>query len=178
MFAFLQRLSARERSLVSGTAVFVAAALLYGFVFGPVLENRTRWQSMAARKAEELERFRELSRRYVDLDSTLSDSQRRISARAGGGSLLAQMEAAARKLGLGDRITSMKPATAQLDSGIEETSVELKMEKMDLKGLVEFLAEVEAEGEAIKTGKLRVKKRFDDPQLLDVTLLVSALEAK
>lgn len=178
MLAFLQRLSAREKVLVSGTAIFVAVALLYGLFLGPVMESRARWRSMADRKAEELEHFRNLSLRYQDLDSNLADYERRITASGTGTSLLARLEAVARRLGLQERITSMKPATAQLDSGIAEMSVELKMEKMDLKGLVDFLAEVEREEEGVKTGRLRIKKRFDDPQLLDVTLTVSALEGR
>ena len=92
-------------------------------------------------------------------------------------SLLAELEAKARELNLQDNIASMKPFTTQLDSGLVESSVEIRLEKLALRGLVEFLQRVEGRGSLVATRRLRVKSRFDDPQLLDVSILVSTLEA-
>jgi general secretion pathway protein M len=163
--------------LLGGT--FVLSLLLYGLVLAPALEKRDRWISMAERKKQELSRFEDLSARYQNLEGTIGAMERELGSRKRGFSLLAQLEAGARRLGLQDNIASMKPFKNQMDSGIEESSVEIRLEKLDLGGggLVKFLQEVEGEESLVRTRRLRIKSRFDDPQLLDVTLLVSTLEA-
>jgi general secretion pathway protein M len=88
------------------------------------------------------------------------------------------MEGVARKLGLADRIASMKPFSSDLDSGMVEASVEMRMEKVDLGELTGFLKAVEESGLMARTARLRVKTRFDDPQLLDATVQVTALETR
>jgi len=177
MLGFFHRLTARERMTVLLGGTFVLSLLLYGLVLAPALEKRDRWISMAERKKQELSRFVDLSARYQNLEGIIAAMERELGSRKRGFSLLAQLEAGARRLGLQDNITSMKPFKNQMDSGIEESSVEIRLEKLDLGGLVKFLQEVEGEESLVRTRRLRIKSRFDDPQLLDVTLLVSTLEA-
>ncbi|TNF46941.1 hypothetical protein EP232_04050 [bacterium] len=177
MFEFFHRLTARERMSVLLGGFFVLSLLLYALVLAPALEKRDRWISMAERKKQELSRFEDLSTRYRNLEWTIEAMERELGSRQGGFSLLAQLEAGARRLGLQDNIASMKPFKSQLDSGIEESSVEIRLEKLDLGGLVKFLQEVEGDKGLVRTRRLRIKSRFDDPQLLDVTMLISTLEA-
>ena len=101
-----------------------------------------------------------------------------MTSETSGMSLLAVMESNARKLGLADRIASMKPFTSELESGIVQSSVEMRVEKVDLKGLVNFLKAVETGPNMAVTTRMRIKTRFDDPSLLDTTLLVSTLETR
>ncbi len=178
MRAFFERLTVRERFLVGGAALFAAAALVNALVLSPTLEGRDRWRSMADRKREDLTRFLNLSERYRDLEAGLAEAQHRMSGPVSGASLLAELETMARRLGVQDQIVSMKPATVKLESGIEESSVEMRVEKLDMKSLVDFLAGLEEKDGSVQVRKLRIKKRFDDPSLLDATLLVSTLEAK
>lgn len=177
MPAFLDRLTVRERMMVVLGGAFVLSIILYGIVLAPALERRDRWITLAERKKQEVSRFEELSARYRSLGWTVATMERELGSRKKGFSLLAQLEAGARKLGLQDNISSMKPFRNQMESGIEESSVEIRLEKMDLGGLVKFLQEVEGDEGLIRTRRLRVKSRFDDPQLLDITILVSTLEA-
>ncbi len=177
MFGFFHRLTGREKMTVLLGGTFVLSLLLYGLVLAPALEKRDRWVSMAKRKKQELSRFEDLTARYRNLEWTIASMEKELGSRKKGFSLLAQLEAGARRLGLQENIASMKPFRNQLDSGIEESSVEIRLEKVDLGGLVRFLQEVEGEESLVRTRRLRIKSRFDDPQLLDVTLLVSTLEA-
>jgi general secretion pathway protein M len=177
MPAFLDRLTARERMTVLLGGAFVLSALLYGLVLAPALEKRDRWISLAERKKQELSRFEDLSARYQSLQGTIASMERELGSRKGGFSLLAQLEAGARRLGLQDNIASMKPFRNEMDSGIEESSVEIRLEKVDLGEFIKFLQEVEGEKGLIQTRRLRIKSRFDDPQLLDISILVSTLEA-
>jgi hypothetical protein len=72
----------------------------------------------------------------------------------------------------------MKPFTSELELGLVQSSVEMRVEKVDLKGLVEFIEAIETGPNMALTTRLRIKARFDDPALLDTTLLVTTLETR
>ena len=143
MMAFFSKLSARERWLVLGAAVFVGSMFIFALIINPMMDKQRRYTRMAKDKA-----------------------------------LLAAMESNARKLGLADRIASMKPFTSELELGLVQSSVEMRVEKVDLKGLVEFIEAIETGPNMALTTRLRIKARFDDPALLDTTLLVTTLETR
>jgi len=178
MTDLLRRLSPRERGLVLGAVLFIGGTLIYGVIMSPLVSSQRRYQGMVTRQRENLMQFRELAKEYRATESSLKNLEKALSGRESGTSLLAAMEREARKLGLADRIASMKPFSYDLDSGMVESSVEMKIEKIDLGELTGFLKTVEESGLMARTGRLRVKTRFDDPQLLDATMLVTALEGR
>jgi general secretion pathway protein M len=178
MVDFLRRLSPRERVLLVGAVLFIGGTLIYGLIVSPLVSSQRRYHDMAVRQKENLARFREMAVEYRTTESSLKDMEKALSERQAGVSLLASMEGVARKLGLADRIASMKPFSSDLDSGMVEASVEMRMEKVDLGELTGFLKAVEESGLMARTARLRVKTRFDDPQLLDATVQVTALETR
>jgi general secretion pathway protein M len=171
-------MSPRERWLVAGAALFVVIAILYGFVIQPLADNGRRYESMALRKQDELTRFRAIADQYNELGSTLKFLEERALAGGSHGSLLAVMESEAKKLGLAEKIASMKPFTTELEPGVVQSRVEMRLEKVDLKGLVDLLETLENGKQSAVTSRLRIKTRFDDPALLDATVMVSTLEAR
>ncbi len=178
MTDFFSKLSARERWLVLGAAVFVGSVLLFAVIINPAMEKKQRYLRMAQDKRQDLAQFREFASEYRSLQSSLVEIERKVAASSSDMSLLAAMESNARKLGLADRIASMKPFTSELESGMVQSSVEMRMEKVDLKGLVKFIEAIETGQQLAVTSRLRIKTRFDDPALLDTTLLVTTLESR
>jgi general secretion pathway protein M len=178
MKAFFSNLSARERWLVLGAVVFVGLALIFALVVNPAMENKQRYIRMALDKRQDLAQFREYASEYRSLQSSLAEIEKKVASSSSDVSLLAAMESNARKLGLAERIASMKPFTSELDSGMVQSSVEMRVEKIDLKGLVEFMEAIETGPNMAVTSRLRIKTRFDDPGLLDATILVTTLETR
>ena len=178
MWVLFSKLSDRERWLALGAALFVGSALIFGLIVNPALEKRQRYLRMAQDKRQELAQFNEYALEYRSLQSSLVDMEKMVASRSSDMSLLAAVEGNARKLGLADRIASMKPFTTELETGMVQSSVEMRVEKIDLKGLVQFLKAIETGPHRATTTRLRIKTRFDDPALLDTTLLVTTLEAQ
>jgi type II secretory pathway component PulM len=178
MTAFFSNLSARERWLVLGAAVFVGSALLFAIIVNPIMDKKQRYIRMAQDKRQDLAEFNEFASEYRSLQSSLAEMKRKVASGSSDMSLLAAMESSARKLGLADRIASMKPFTSELESGMVQSSVEMRVEKIDLKGLVQFIEAIETGPNMAVTTRLRIKTRFDDSALLDTTLLVTTLEAR
>ena len=178
MTTFFSKLSSREKWLVLGAAVFVGSALIFALIINPVMDQKQRYSRMAQGKRQDLVQFNEYASEYRALQSSLVEMQMKVTSGSSDMSLLASMESNARKLGLADRIASMKPFTNELESGMIQSSVEMRIEKVDLKGLVGFIEAVETGSQTVVTTRLRIKTRFDDPALLDTTLLVTTLEAR
>ncbi len=178
MTAFFSKLSARERWLVFGAAVFVASALLFAVIVNPAMEKKQRYVRMAQDKRQDLVQFDKFATEYRSLQSSLAELKRKVASSSSDMSLLAAMESSARKLGLADKIASMKPFTSELESGMVQSSVEMRVEKIDLKGLVQFIEAIEGGPHMAVTTRLRIKARFDDPALLDTTLVVTTLETR
>ncbi|MFV1956632.1 MAG: type II secretion system protein GspM [bacterium] len=178
MFEFLQRLTVREKAALIIVIPFFIIALIYSLVIVPVWEQKTRFNSMAQRKKVELVAFRELAAQFRDLENSISGLETNMKNRAGSFSILGMLEREARELGIQDRIASMKPMNSQLDQKIRESSVEIRFEKLDLNRTVEFLKKIEGSKDLVVIKRLRMKSRFDDPQLLDVTLLASTLDVQ
>lgn len=178
MTDLFRRMSSRERWLVAGAALFVGVTVLYFFVIQPLVDNSRRYERMALSKQGELARFRTIAEQYRERESALRQLEERALAGGSEGSLLAVMESEAKKLGLADKIASMKPFTTELESGVLQSSVEMRVEKVDLKGLVDLLEKLEKGKQSAVTSRLRIKTRFDDPALLDATVMVSTLEAR
>jgi type II secretory pathway component PulM len=176
MASLFTKLSLREKWLVAIAAVFVGSALIFAFIINPVLEKRGRYVRLAQKAAVDLVQFNEYALEYRSLRSSLAQMEREVSSRSSDMSLLAAMESNARKLGLADKIASMKPFTSELESGMVQSSVEMRIEKVDLNGLVKFIEAIETGPQMAATTRLRIKTRFDDPALLDTTLLVTTLE--
>lgn len=178
MASLLSKLSVRERWLVAGAVVFVCWALIFAFIVNPVLENRVRYVRQAQTTRENLVKFNEYASEYRSLRSSLAQMEKEVASRSSDMSLLAAMENNARKLGLADKIASMKPFNTELESGMVQSSVEMRVEKVDLNGLVRFIEAIETGPHMAATARLRIKTRFDDAALLDATLLVTALESR
>ena len=176
MVSLLTKLSLRERWLVGIAVVFVGSAIIFAFIVNPVLENRKRYIRLAQAARVDLVQFNDYATEYRSLKSSLAQMEKEVASRSSDMSLLAAMESNARKLGLADKIASMKPFTSELESGMVQSSVEMRIEKVDLSGLVRFIEAIETGPHMAATTRLRIKTRFDDPTLLDTTLLVTTLE--
>jgi len=178
MMAFFSKISARERWLVLGAAVFVGSVLFFALIVNPIMDKQRRYTRMAQDKRQDLAQFNNFASEYRSLQSSISEMEKKIASGSSDMSLLAAMESNARKLGLADKIASMKPFTTELEMGLVQSSVEMRVEKVDLNGLVQFIEAIETGPNMAVTTRLRIKARFDDPALLDTTLLVTTLETR
>jgi len=172
---FLLRLSVRERVLVLSAGGVFLLALFVRFLLLPAWEETGRMKAAAVRKQTEFREFTRLSSEYRDLAARTKKAEEALAA-GGGASLLTQVDSVAREAGVKDRITSMKPQRAQLPSKMWESSVEVRVERVDLREAVELLRRLETSARPIRVKRLQLKTRFDSPRLLDGTFLVSALD--
>ncbi len=166
----LAELSARERLML--TLGGVAAIVMICFMSWLFLSKKVELAHVrTTAKSKQLSELMALQSTYAKREMEGRQLQNKL--RSNKIRIISHLETAAKNAGV--EIGNMTPHDSNPDSdGIVETSVSLKLQRLSITRLQEFLTQVESGSQEmvfIKT--LRVNKRFDDKSLLDAELTIS-----
>lgn len=165
-----ERLNPREKVVVTaGGAAAVVIILSMGWILLSQGVDTVKLKSDTLRgQLEEIVKlqatFDKRKASSQALQRKLRDSKIRIAS---------HIQAAAK--GAGVEIGNMTPREGTPDAdGIKETTVEIRLQKLSITRLQEFLKRLESTTQAVvKIKRLRMRKRYDDQTLLDVELSVA-----
>ncbi len=172
----MMRLTCRERRLTVGLAALIAAWALFVLCIRPTIERIETLRRVVPEKQRELEVLRTKSAQYLALRAGLDDYKRKAALEEKGFELLAFLESTTRGSGLAKKVTVMKQEILQLDSNHCEVIVEVEMENLTLKQLVEFLLETKSSNHFLRIKSLYAKKNTTNPDLLDTVVQISTLK--
>jgi len=157
----------RTTAVVVAVAAVVCLALLYLGV-----SRYASVSSKASAKRAELVKFRSVEQEYVKKRSLIETKARRAYAFDPTESTVATIERIGEKIGVKGSVASLKPLEEKESAGYTERGVELKLEKIDLNRLVNLLYLIENNRGLFVIKEFSMKARFEDPNLLDVSLKV------
>ena len=138
------RLERRERIFLWGGIIFVCCFLIFQGIVSPYLEAKQKLESSLLRARNDMLEMEILQSQYQDLRKRQGEISRMIDQRQPGFSLFTFLEQQANAVRVKDRVTYMKPSSTELDDGFQESAVEMKMEQITLKQLVDFLSKIES----------------------------------
>lgn len=167
------RLSAREKTVVTLGAALLGIIVIWLVVIDPIHNNIVINEQKLVSHERQFSEIQRLAIRYSELQAGLSATEKQLK-RSGGSSILSHLEAQAQRLNVKNHIVQMKPMQGQSTRNYKESVVEIKMEKVSLALLVRFLHQVENSTELLRIKELRIRPRFDNPNLLDVRIQVSS----
>jgi len=177
MKQLLQRLRAafgnlapRERLLVSIVGVILAATVLWLGIVQPVLAAGARVEQRVVLAEQQLEVMKRLRREFDDVNHRLTDVEQRI-ADGSKGNLRTTLETLARQAAV--TIESMEPQASPANDRYRETKVEVGLKQVSLPQTVRYLHEIEETRQVLSVKALRIRTRVDQPDLLDVTVLLT-----
>ena len=157
-----------KKTLIIGGAV-AGIILFYAFVFSPLTENLSRKRGLIPEKERALAEMRVLSEQYIELQRRLQQAQAAAGQR---GPLLTEIENISKRAALSGKIVSLKPQAGVQTEGFKENIVEIKLDNVTLYDIVNYVHLLEKA--QLRIRKLAFKPRFDNPKLLNSTLLVSS----
>lgn len=169
MFA---RLSEREKRLVlvTGTVGVIFVGFLVVTAINSALDSRQKRVTMRKDEIAQLEVLRE---RYHDAQEAEKKSSAQL--RANSQSLFTLVQKASTEVGLPvpdlqERRTPVKDA-----ADLQEVSVDVNMKEISVDKLTTLLEKIEGKRSdgIVKVTKLKVKTRFDNPEMLEANLTVS-----
>ena len=172
----LAKMTDRERKLVfltAGVAV-VLVVVVVGWLIGGAIEAREKRITIRKDEIAQVEALR------VDYDAAVSRqkaAENRIRT-AASTSLFSLLQKSAADVGLS--LTDLQERRIPVkDSELTEVTVDVNLKEISVDKLVTLLEKIEgrSSGGVIKVTKLKVKTRFDNPEILEAALTVSTWKA-
>jgi general secretion pathway protein M len=170
----ISQLSLRERIVLAiGTLVVLITLLVFG-VIAPYQKTMAQLDHKISSRQEQLKETQVLSQRYRQLQQKLDEARQWLN-RGEAFSLFSFIEDLSSRVAGKENLVYMRPQPTSTKDGFREEAVEIKLEKIQLKQLVQLLYQIETAQAYLQIKNLRLKTRFDDRTLLDATLTVSSL---
>jgi len=157
-----------KRTLIIGV-VAALVIVLYAYVLSPLFADLARKRDLLPKKEKDLAEMLVLRDQYRELQQRLQQAQAAASKR---GPLLTEIENLTKRANLAGKIVSLKPQAGVQAGGVTESLVEIKLDNITLYDVVNYVYLMEKSTLRIK--KLYFKPRFDNPKLLNATILVSS----
>lgn len=170
----ISQLQQRERIFVLVGGLALILALLYFAIVAPYLGAMTRLDRQIAQRSEQLQEVKVLQGRYLEIQNQMNQVTRQLEKRQDF-SALSFIENLVEQTSGRENLLSMRPQSPETRGEFVIDSVEIKLEKLTLKQLLELLMGVEGATTPMQVKGLYLKQRFDDRSLLDATMTVTAL---
>ncbi len=170
------RLAQREKLLAGGLLVFMASWSLFTVAVKPALARLETLGRVIPENRQELEKVREISKKYILLKSRLDNLHTNIASQNETIELLPFLESLIEECGLARNLDTMKRDVLQIDSNYSETIVEVRLESLSLGELVDFLHKIESSQVRARTKSIYIKRNMENKNLLDSVVEIHSAE--
>ncbi len=170
------RLNPRERAILFFGTIGAIAIIIYGAVAGPLSDRYSTLLRMTSQKEEQYRNMLQLKEEYTVLKKEFSELEKGASRTKEGFSPLTFMENVSTQAKIRDKVVSMKPRVIPIGENFRESSIEVKIERVVLEQMTAYLYLIEGSAYPLKVRTMHLKSRFDDPGLMDASVVVSFYE--
>ncbi len=170
----ISQLNQRERIFVFAGGFALILALLYFAIVAPYRNALHRLDRQITVRSGQLQDVKALQSEYLGLQQQIAQIEKLLDKRQNFSALTFVEELAQRTAGR-ENLLSMRPQSPEVRNGMTVDAVEIKLEKLTLRQLLEFLLGIEEAATPMQVKNLYLKQRFDNRSLLDASLTVTAL---
>ena len=169
------RLAKREKIFATVTSLAVATFLLSQFIIFPFLTQMKRVQKNISLQEKTLKELTVLRAKYLAQLRSMKETDKTISAREKGFALFSFLEEAAGKIKITSNIKYMKPSDIKVPGSYTASMVEIKIEDLTLRQLVNYLYCIELPAKIISIKRMSIRRQKELSGYLDVLLEVVTL---
>jgi type II secretory pathway component PulM len=163
------KLEERDKKFLIFGGAAAAVILLYAFVLSPLTADLSRKRDLIPKKEKDLVEMKALRTEYTEIQKQLQQAQAEAARR---GPVLTEIENLTKRANLNSKIVSLKPQAGVQTEGFKESIVEIKLDNITLYDIVNYVYMLEKD--TLRIRKLQFKPRYDNPKLLNATILVSS----
>lgn len=163
----VDNLNPRERWVLAGGAVFLFCFILFQFVLMPFFDAKENVTKSITRKESELIKIKALRQEYLGLKAEEGDVQSRLEERDTNFTLFTFLDEQSGKAGVKKQIQYMKPSLVDGEEIYDESIVDLKIEKISLYSLVEFLLLIESKENVVFIKRMSIQENSEGQGYLD-----------
>ena len=174
--AFWEKLNARQQKWVAGTAMLVVMVLILEIFIFPFRDARAKLTKSIQTNQRKLNEVIKLDAEFAAQEAAIERVKRGVSARGAGFSLFSYLEKKAEQANVRGRIKQMNSSRGTSSASFEESLIDLKLEKITLKQLTDFLFYVESPADLIRVKKMTISKMKDNPDYLSAQMQISSFQ--
>jgi type II secretory pathway component PulM len=172
--AYYARLSERERYIVLASVAGGVVFLMF-LVYSALAVTTSSMAGRIDKNRQALRSMDELRAKFIQTEHQVGEMEQMIRRTAPDFQLATHLEKLAQKDGVS--IESVKDKRAdQGNDFYKETQVAVTIKQLTLRGLINFLFDVENSKELLRITSLQVKPSFQDPTQLNANFVVSTFQ--
>lgn len=169
-------LARREKFLVALAGGMILLLFIFHFLILPFLEEKKRMEHGVKTREAALQELELMTREYQSLKQKDQGLKNILSRRNKGVTLFSFLEKEAQKADIKGHIKYMKPSVLQSNGPYKESMVEMKLEGITLKQLVEYIYRIESPRNAIVIKRISIKENKKKSGRLNAVLQVLMME--
>ncbi|MFQ5456098.1 MAG: type II secretion system protein GspM [Nitrospirota bacterium] len=172
----IKTLSFRERIFLIGGGVLIIFTALYFLFVSPIMERTATLDRLIIQKENNVKEIISLNHEYIQLKERISGIGKKLSSIKKGFSLLSYIEDAAKRNNIREHISYIRPQNTTTIDNYKIISVDVKIDNVTLKEIVNFLSFIENSPHLLKVKRIRFKTRYSDTRYLNSTFTISTYE--
>lgn len=174
MRAYFAKLDTRQRYLVAVCAIVVIVALVLALAVFPLWDARAKMKKSIATNTKKLEEMVKIDADFATQDAKISRIRKAMASRRADFTLFSYLEKKAITANVKGSIKQMNSMQGIKSPSFEETLIDLKLEKITIKQLADFLYQIESPSEMIKIKRITVDKMKESPDYISAQILIAS----
>jgi general secretion pathway protein M len=172
----IDSLDSREKRVLAGGSLFILCFFVVQLAIIPFWNVRANIETSIERKSTELAKIKQLQEEHQRLKVQEGGIREKIMERSPGFTLFTFLDKQVTKAQVKKQIKYMKPSTLEGDDNLNESMVEMKLQKTTLKDLVAFILLVESEENVVSIRRISIQESGGEQGYLDVILQIRTFE--
>ena len=169
-------LDEKQRYLASGAAIFVLIALILEIAVFPFLEAKEKLTKAVQTNQKKLTEIIKFDDEFTLQEAAMARIKRATSVRSADFTLFAYLEKKAAQANVRGRIKYMNSSRGTQSASFEESLIDMKLDKITIKQLADFLYFVESPADLVKIKKITISKMKESPEYLSAHLQISSVQ--
>lgn len=169
----IARLNPREKIAVAVAGVVVILTILIAGIILPYRGAMARLEQRIVSRQGQLVEARTLVQSIKGMQGEAAVTQRKLTA-APSAPLVSTLEGLVAAIAGKEAFFAIRPQPSTAPAGFRQEKVEMQLEKVRLDQLLRLLHALDTAKTVLQTESVKMRPRFEDPALLDVTLVVSS----
>ncbi len=167
-----EKLEQREKIIVLSGIGFLVCFLILQFGITPFYEASKKLDSSIIKRKQDIVELQLLQEEYRSLKSEAGSIREQISERAANFTLFSFLDSQAATAEIKDYIAYMKPSVTEGEGDLQESLVEMKLQKISLNQLIDYLKLIESPKNVVAIKRISIQESGSDKGLLEVILQI------
>ena len=168
------KLDTRQRYLIAACAAVVIFTLVLKFAVFPLWDSRAKMKKSITSNSKKLDELVKIDAELAVQNAKISRMKNTLGSRRSNFTLFSYLEKKAYSANVRGSITHMNSMQGVKSTSFEETLTDLKLEKITIKQLADFIYQIESPDELIRIKRLTVEKMKENPDYINAQFIIAS----